>query len=67
MENRIDTIFARQSVDSKVSFTIERQIELYKCELRGGDYKGKGFFGKNMDLPVSRNRWPTLSGQPEVF
>ncbi len=54
MENRIDAIYARQSVDRKDSISIESQIEFCKYELRGGnfkDYKDKGFSGKNTDRP----------------
>lgn len=54
MENRIDAIYARQSVDRKDSISIESQIEFCKFELRGGnfkDYKDKGFSGKNTDRP----------------
>ncbi|WP_201754813.1 recombinase family protein, partial [Pseudoflavonifractor sp. 60] len=52
--NRIDAIYARQSVDRKDSISIESQIEFCKYELRGGnfkDYKDKGFSGKNTDRP----------------
>ena len=54
MENRIDAIYARQSVDRKDSISIESQIEFCKYELRGGNYKvykDKGFSGKNTDRP----------------
>ena len=54
MENCIDAIYARQSVDRKDSISIESQIEFCKYELRGGnfkDYKDKGFSGKNTDRP----------------
>ena len=54
MENRIDAMYARQSVDRKDSISIESQIEFCKYELRGGnykDYKDKGFSGKNTDRP----------------
>lgn len=54
MENRIDAIYARQSVDRKDSISIESQIEFCKYELRGGnfkDYKDKGYSGKNTDRP----------------
>ena len=39
MENRIDAIYARQSVDRKDSISIESQIEFCKYELRGGNHK----------------------------
>ncbi len=54
MENRIDAIYARQSVDRKDSISIESQIEFCKYELRGGnhkDYQDKGYSGKNTDRP----------------
>ena len=54
MENRIDAIYARQSVDRKDSISIESQIEFCKYELRGGnhkDYQDKGYAGKNTDRP----------------
>lgn len=54
MENRIDAIYGRQSVDRKDSISIESQIEFCKYELRGGSYKeytDKGYSGKNIDRP----------------
>ena len=39
MNNRIDAIYARQSVDKKDSISIESQIEFCKYELKGGNYK----------------------------
>jgi site-specific DNA recombinase len=54
MENRIDAIYARQSVDRKDSISIESQIEFCRYELKGGsgkEYKDKGFSGKNTDRP----------------
>ncbi len=53
-ENRIDAIYARQSVDRKDSISSESQIELCKYELRGGNfrqYTDKGYSGKNTDRP----------------
>ncbi|MDR2022084.1 MAG: recombinase family protein [Hungatella sp.] len=52
--NRIDAIYARQSVDKKDSISIESQIEFCRHELRGGsakEYQDKGFSGKNTDRP----------------
>jgi len=52
--NRIDAIYARQSVDKADSISIESQIDFCKYELRGGDFKeylDKGFSGKNTDRP----------------
>ena len=46
MNNRIDAIYARQSVDKKDSISIESQIEFCKYELKGGnckEYKDKGY------------------------
>ena len=40
MNNRIDAIYARQSVDKKDSISIESQIEFCKYELKGGNCKG---------------------------
>ena len=50
MNNRIDAVYARQSVDKKDSISIESQIEFCKYELKGGsckEYTDKGFSGKN--------------------
>ena len=47
MNNRIDAIYARQSVDKKDSISIESQIEFCKYELKGGnckEYKDKRVF-----------------------
>jgi DNA invertase Pin-like site-specific DNA recombinase len=52
--NRLDAIYARQSVDRKDSISIESQIEFCRHELRGGaarEYQDKGFSGKNTDRP----------------
>ena len=52
--NRIDAIYARQSVDKKDSISIESQIEFCWHELKGGtakEYQDKGFSGKNTDRP----------------
>ena len=54
MNNRIDAIYARQSVDKKDSISIESQIDFCKYELKGGnsrEYIDKGFSGKNTDRP----------------
>jgi DNA invertase Pin-like site-specific DNA recombinase len=54
MNNRIDAVYARQSVDKKDSISIESQIEFCKYELKGGsckEYKDKGYSGKNTDRP----------------
>lgn len=54
MDNRLDIIYARQSVDKKDSISIESQIDFCKYELRGGEckiYKDKGYSGKNTDRP----------------
>lgn len=55
MNNRIDAIYARQSIDKKDSISIESQIEFCKYELRGGscrEYQDKGYSGKNTDRPL---------------
>ena len=52
--DRINAIYARQSVDKKDSISIENQIEFCRHELRGGtakEYADKGFSGKNTDRP----------------
>ena len=54
MNNRIDAVYARQSVDKKDSISIESQIEFCKYELKGGtcrEYTDKGYSGKNTDRP----------------
>jgi DNA invertase Pin-like site-specific DNA recombinase len=54
MDNRIDALYGRQSVDKKDSISIESQIEFCKYETRGEAYKeytDKGFSGKNTDRP----------------
>jgi len=54
MNNRIDAVYARQSVDKADSISIESQIEFCKYELRGGcckEYIDKGYSGKNTDRP----------------
>ena len=54
MNNRIDAIYARQSIDKKDSISIESQIEFCKYELKGGSFKeytDKGYSGKNTDRP----------------
>ena len=54
MDNRIDSIYARQSVDKKDSISIDSQIEFCKYELKGGnskEYSDKGYSGKNTDRP----------------
>ena len=54
MENKIDAIYTRQSVDKKDSISIESQIEFCKYELKGGSFKeytDKGYSGKNTDRP----------------
>ena len=54
MNNRIDAIYARQSVDKKDSISIESQIEFCKYEWKGGnckEYTDKGYSGKNTDRP----------------
>ena len=54
MKNRIDAVYARQSVDKKDSISIESQIDFCKYELKGGsckEYTDKGYSGKNTDRP----------------
>lgn len=52
--NRLDAIYARQSVDRIDSISIESQIEYCRYETRGDTfrvYKDKGYSGKNTDRP----------------
>ena len=54
MDNRIDAIYGRQSIDKKDSISIESQFEFCRYELKGGEgkeYKDKGYSGKNIDRP----------------
>ncbi|MDR0813261.1 MAG: recombinase family protein [Oscillospiraceae bacterium] len=54
MDNRIDALYGRQSVDKKDSISIESQLEFCQYETHGGAYKtytDKGFSGKNTDRP----------------
>ena len=63
MNNRIDAIYARQSVDKKDSISIESQIEFCKYELKGGsckEYTDKGYSGKIWKGPIFRNFYRTF-------
>jgi DNA invertase Pin-like site-specific DNA recombinase len=54
INNRIDAIYARQSVDRVDSISIESQIDFCKYELKGGEcreYRDRGFSGKDTDRP----------------
>jgi DNA invertase Pin-like site-specific DNA recombinase len=54
MDNRIDALYGRQSIDKADSISIESQLEFCKYELKGGtckEYTDKGFSGKNIDRP----------------
>lgn len=54
MDNRIDAIYGRQSIDKKDSISIESQFEFCRYELKGGEgreYKDKGYSGKNIERP----------------
>lgn len=54
MNNRIDAIYARQSIDKKDSISTDSQIEFCRYELKGGnckEYVDKGYSGKNTDRP----------------
>ena len=54
MNQRIDAIYARQSIDKADSISIESQIEFCKYETRGAPYRtyqDKGYSGKNTDRP----------------
>ena len=65
MKNRIDAIYARQSVDRKDSISIESQIEFCKYELRGGnhkDYQDVVFPGKHIFNIHNKNDTFTVEG-----
>jgi len=50
VNNRIDAVYARQSIDKKDSISIESQVEFCKYELIGGSFKeyiDKGYSGEN--------------------
>jgi len=52
--DRVDAIYARQSVDKADSISIESQIDFCKYETRGEPfdiYFDKGYSGKNIDRP----------------
>ena len=52
--DKIDAIYARQSVDKADSISIESQIDFCKYETRGNPYlvfADKGYSGKNTDRP----------------
>ena len=54
MDNRIDALYGRQSVDKKDSISIESQFEFCRFETRGEAYKeymDKGYSGKNTARP----------------
>lgn len=54
MNNRINAVYARLSVDWADSISIESQIEFCQYELKGGNFKeytDKGYSGKNVDRP----------------
>jgi len=54
MNNRIDAIYARQSVDKADSISVQSQVEFCKYELKGGNFReyiDKGYSGKNTDRP----------------
>ena len=58
MNNRIDAIYARQSVDKKDSISIESQIEFCKYELKGGnckEYTGQRVFREKYGASTSSN------------
>ena len=58
MDNRIDALYGRQSVDKKDSISIESQIEFCKYETRGEvfkEYTDKGYSGKNQTVRYFRN------------
>ena len=65
MNNRIDAIYARQSVDKKDSISIESQIEFCKYELKCGNCKDtqtKGTAARTQTARSFRNWCGILSG-----
>ena len=65
MNNRIDAIYARQSVDKKDSISIESQIEFCKYELKGGnckEYTDKGYSARTQTVRSFKNWCGTSSG-----
>ena len=65
MNNRIDAIYARQSVDKKDSISIESQIEFCKYELKGGNCKNtqtKGTAARTQTVRSFKNWCGTSSG-----
>lgn len=75
MNNRIDAIYTRQSVDKKDSISIGSQIECCKYELKGGnckEYTDKWYRGKNTDFPkfqklVRDIRWGFKMGGKALY
>jgi DNA invertase Pin-like site-specific DNA recombinase len=54
MDNKINAVYARQSIDKADSISTESQIEFCKYELKGVEYReytDKGYSGKNTDRP----------------
>ena len=54
MDNRIDALYGRQSVDRADSISIESQLDFCRYELKGGagkEYTDKGYSGKNIERP----------------
>ena len=64
MNNRIDAIYARQSVDKKDSISIESQIEFCKYELKGGNCKEyrQGTAARTQTVRSFKNWCGTSSG-----
>lgn len=55
VDNRIDALYGRQSVDKKDSISIESQLEFCKYETKGSayeEYVDKGYSGKNINRPA---------------
>lgn len=56
MDNRIDAIYGRQSIDKKDSISIESQFEFCRYELKGGEQrntKTKGIPARTLNAPTS--------------
>ncbi len=58
MDNRIDAIYGRQSIDKKDSISIESQFEFCRYEIKGGEAKeykdGPVKIGLNQQHPTAR-------------
>lgn len=63
--NRINAIYARQSVDRADSISIESQIEFCKYELKGGSFRSTRIVGTAVKIPpgLSYSSFLRISGE----